>query len=503
MIKLFNTYTRKLEVFEPQNSPLVTFYGCGPTVYDYAHIGNLRAYIFDDTVRRVLEFNGYQVKEVINITDVGHLVGDAEDGEDKMVKGLKREGLDHSVASMLKLAQIYTDEFMYNFKSLNILTPTVMPRATQHVKEMIEIIEKLIKNGYVYETSKGFYFDTAKYEDYGTLGNLNSDSLKAGARIEVDPEKRNPFDFAVWIKAEGANAHHVMLWDAPFSSVKGFPGWHIECSAMSMKYLGQTIDIHAGGIDHIQVHHTNENAQSVCSTGKQFVKYWMHNEFLVIRTANTESAETEGSGEASKMSKSAGTFIRLQDLIEKGYDPLAYRYLLLQAHYRSPIVFSYESLDSASSGLNNLRDKFLALGNEEDGNANREYANGISDPRYMEGFKDVINVDFDTPKGLAMVFAVLKDKALTDSVKKATVLAMDAVLGLNLSALKQQTIEVPPEVIDLAEQRVAAKKIKDFKLADELRERIGILGYEVMDNKDGYDVRRRESQIRESKNENL
>lgn len=473
MIKVFNTYTRKLEVFEPQNPPVVTFYACGPTVYDYAHIGNLRAYIFDDTIRRVLEFNGYKVKEVINITDVGHMTSDAEAGEDKMMKAIKREGLDVSVTSMLKLAQMYTDEFMNNLKALNVLTPEVMPRATEHVKEMISIIEELIKKEYVYETSKGFYFDTAKFTDYGTLGNLNSDSLKAGARIEVDPEKRNPFDFAVWIKAVGENAHHLMLWEAPFSSVKGFPGWHIECSAMSMKYLGETLDIHAGGIDHIQVHHTNENAQSVGATGKQFVKYWMHNEFVVIKKENED--------EAGKMSKSAGTFIRLQDLIEKGYDPLSYRYLLLQAHYRSPIVFSYESLDSAQTGLNNLREKVLSLGE----------LTGLPDQRYIDGFKDVINVDFDTPKGLAMVFAVLKDKALTESVKKATVLAMDAVLGLNLIALKQEKLEVPAEVVELAEQRIAAKKMKNFELADELRLRIAILGFEVMDTKDGFEIKKK------------
>lgn len=484
MIKVFNTYTRKLEEFIPQNPPLVTFYACGPTVYDYAHIGNLRAYISSDTIRRVLEFNGYKVKEVINITDVGHMTSEAEEGEDKMMKAIKREGLDVSVASMLKLAQLYTDEFMKNLKALNILTPEVMPRATEHVKEMISIIEELIKKEYVYETSKGFYFDTAKFADYGTLGNLNSDSLKAGARIEVDPEKRNPFDFAVWIKAVGEHEHHLMLWDAPFSSVKGFPGWHIECSAMSMKYLGETLDIHSGGIDHIQVHHTNENAQSVGATGKQFVKYWMHNEFVVMKSADPSTSLVAGNKddiEATKMSKSAGTFIRLQDLIEKGYDPMAYRYLLLQAHYRSPIVFSFESLDSAQTGLNNLREKILALGDLV----------GTPEPRYIEGFKDVINVDFDTPKGLAMVYAVLKDKALTDSVKKATVLAMDEVLGLNLVALKNESVEIPPEVIDLAEQRVAAKKMKDFALCDILRDKISELGFEIMDTKDGYEIKKK------------
>lgn len=466
MIKLFNTYTRKLEDFKPLNKSKVTFYACGPTVYDYAHIGNLRAYIFDDLVRRTLKLNGYKVEEAINITDVGHLVTDADEGEDKMVKAIRREGLDFSVASMMKLAQKYTDEFVKNIRDLNIELPEQMPKATDHVPEMIEIIQGLIDNGYVYETSTAFYFDTSKFPDYGTLGNLDQDELKAGARIDVDPEKKNPFDFSVWMKAVGKNANHVMVWSAPFSKEKGFPGWHIECSAMSMKYLGQTIDIHAGGIDHIKVHHTNEIAQSTAYTNKQFVRYWLHNEFVVL--------------DKGKMSKSAGTFIRLQDLIDKGYDPLAYRYLLLQAHYRSPIMFSYQSLDDAQNGLNNLRDKFLSLG-KKSGKVNKEY---------VQLFTEAMNIDFDSPKALAIFHKALKDKALTDPEKRATLLAFDKVLGLGLADLKQAENKIPEEIQELAERRLLAKKSKDFDGADILRREIFEKGWEIKDTKDGYELKK-------------
>jgi len=461
-MKIFNTYSRKLEEFKPLNKGVVTFYSCGPTVYDYAHIGNLKKYVNDDIIARTFEFNGYKVKHVTNITDVGHLVGDADDGEDKMVKALKREKLDFTSESMLKLAGMYTEAFMKDLKALNIETPDVMPKATDHVKEMIEIVQGLIDKGYVYETSTAFYFDTSKFKNYGKLGNLREDDQQAGARVEVDPEKKNPFDFAVWMKAVGKNEQHVMNWPAPFYPGKGFPGWHIECSAMAMKHLGQTIDIHSGGIDHIQVHHTNELAQSEAYTDKPFVKYWVHNEFLVL--------------DKGKMSKSAGTFIRLQDLIDKGYDPLAYRYLLLQAHYRSPINFSFESLDDAQNGVNNLREKVLALGGDTNARINQEY---------VERFKELLNNDFDTPRALTVVFEVLKDKELSNEEKKGTILKMDEVLGLGLGDLKVEEIEVPTRMHELAQARLEAKSNKDYQKADELRLEIEAEGWVVEDGKDG------------------
>ena len=465
-IILYNSLTKKKEVFVPIDPKEAKLYTCGMTVYDYAHIGHGRKYVMDDILKRVLIYNGYKVKHVQNVTDVGHLVSDADEGEDKMMKGLKREGLDFSVDSMLKLANIYTDTFMENLKDLNIQTPDVMPKATEHVKEMIEIVDGLIKKGYVYETSTSFYFDTSKFPNYSKLGNLNLDELNTEARIEGDDEKRKAADFSVWMKALGKNAHHVMVWDAPFSSVKGFPGWHIECSAMAMKHLGQQIDIHSGGIDHIKVHHTNEIAQSEGFTDKQFVKYWVHNEFLVLTTG--------------KMSKSEGTFVTLNELKDKGFKPMAYRFLCLQAHYRSPLTFSFESLQDAQNGLENLYDKIINLGDHK----------GNVDQKYLAEFKEIINQDFDTAKGLALVFLILKDNKLSDADKKATVFELDKVLGLGLDSIKIEKEEAPTRVVELANERLKAKQSKDFDLADKLREEIAKDGWIIEDNKDGFVLKR-------------
>ena len=466
MLKVYNTLDRKIEEFKPINPDSVSFYTCGPTVYDYAHIGNLRAYLSADIIERTLEYLGFNVKHVINITDVGHLVSDADEGEDKMLKGLKREGLDKSIESMVKLAQIYTDKFIENLEDLNIEMPTKWTKATEYVPEMIEIVADLIEKGIVYETSTAFYFDTSQYKDYAKLGNLQLDELKAGARIEVDEEKRNPADFAVWLKAKDDNEGHLMVWEAPFSDVMGFPGWHIECSAMAMKELGETIDIHSGGIDHIQVHHTNEIAQSEAHTGKHFVNYWLHNEFLIL--------------DKGKMSKSDGSFITLQTVIDKGINPLAYRYLLLQAHYRSPLTFTWESLEDAGRGLNTIRDRFLALG-VEDGNVNEQY---------QQEFESAVEDDFNTPKGLAVFQQALKDANLSDADKRATLIGMDRVLGLGLVDWKEEVFEVPAEIKALADERLEAKKGKDYETADALRDKIATSGWVVEDVPGGYNLKK-------------
>jgi cysteinyl-tRNA synthetase len=459
---VYNTLTRELEVFTPQHPPVVTFYSCGPTVYDYQHIGNLRSVIANDTYKRVLEYNGYQVRHISNITDVGHLVSDADKGEDKMVKALKREGLDQSVDSMLKLAQKYTEQYLKDLEALNVEMPEQWAKATDHITEMIEIVQGLIKKGIVYETSTAFYFDTAQFPGYGALAKLKIEEQEAGARVEVDSEKRNPSDFAVWMKAVGDNAGHVMVWDAPFCNEKGFPGWHIECSAMSMKYLGETIDIHSGGIDHIPVHHTNEIAQSEAYTGKKFVHYWLHNEFLVVK--------------GDKMSKSAGTFVTLSQLIEKGFTPLAYRYMLLQGSYRSPLNFTFEALGDAQRGLLHLEEKIRTLGNEE----------GKVSVRYQKQFQDAINNDFNTPQALAVLQEMLKDTSVSNEDKRATVNDFDQVLGLGLVDVRKIAVMIPQVIITRADQRLEAKAQKDYVKADALRDQIAEDGWLVKDTPEGY-----------------
>ncbi len=465
MMKIYNTLTRQLEEFVPTTPGVVTLYSCGPTVYDYQHIGNLRAAVNNDIYKRIFEYNGYEVKHVINITDVGHLVSDADAGEDKMVKALKREGLDFSVDSMLKLAEKYTQAYWEDLRELNIEMPMNWPRATEHVQEMIALIEALIAKGYVYETSTAFYFDTAQFANYGKLANLDKMQIEEGARVDVDDEKRNPTDFAVWIKAVGDNAGHVMVWDAPFSDDKGFPGWHIECSAMSMKYLGETIDVHSGGVEHIGVHHTNEIAQSEAATGKPFVKYWLHNEHLRL---------PEG-----KMSKSEGNAILLKDLIAQGYNPLAFRYLVLQAHYRSHLTFSMDALTDAQNGLDNLYSKVIALGDEI----------GEVHEGYREQFLAAINDDFATPQALAVAWEVVKDKEMNAADKRATLLDFDRVFGLRLADAQEASYEIPDVIRALADERLAAKQAKDFKRSDEIRDELAANGWEVRDTAEGYELK--------------
>ncbi len=457
MINLYNTLTRKKEIFKPMRKGLfpkkeVGLYTCGPTVYNYAHIGNLRTYVFEDILKRVLQYNKYKINHVMNITDVGHLTDDADAGEDKIEAGAKREG-----KTALEIAKLYTDAFKENLEDLNILEPNIWCKATDHIPEQIDLVQKLIDKGVTYETSDGIYFDTTKIKDYGKLANLKNQKLQEGARVDMG-EKKNPHDFALW-KFSKADEKRQMEWDA--FGKRGFPGWHIECSAMSMKYLGKQFDIHCGGIDHVPIHHSNEIAQSEAITGKKpWVKYWLHGEFLVL-------------GKNEKMAKSSENFITLQTLKEKGISPLAYRYFLLQTHYRKQLTFSWEALGAAQTGLNNLRKMVNSL---------PEYA--PRDPKIDEDFMKTINDDLNMPEALALVWTGLKDK----SINLPTLIEFDKVLGLDLHNPEKKEIAIPEEVQKLLDKRKTARKVKDYAKSDELRDEIKKLGFEVEDTGEGQKI---------------
>lgn len=454
---LYNTLTRKKEQFKPLKDKKVGLYACGPTVYDFAHIGNFRTYIFEDILVRVLHYNNYNVKHVMNITDVGHLVSDADEGEDKMMKALKREGLKPTKESMLKIAEMYTKAFKQDMKDLNLVEPDIWCKATEHIKEMINLVKTLEKKGYTYKTSDGIYFNTNKFDNYLKLTGQNPEELKAGARIEMG-EKKNPTDFALWIFAIGKHKNQIMTWDSPWG--KGFPGWHIECSAMAMKYLGNTLDIHCGGIDHIPVHHTNEIAQSEASTGKQFARWWIHGEFLQVNLG--------------KMAKSAGTFIILKDIKEKGFDPLAYKYLTYQTHYRTPLNFTWESLESAQNAFENLKTKILEI---KEKTIQKDESND-----YVKQFNCAINDDLNIPKALGVMNKLLKSD-LTNKQKYATILRFDKIFGLNLDKVK--SIKIPDSIKKLAKERELARANKDFKKADKIRDKIENKGYLIEDSATG------------------
>lgn len=434
VIKLFNTMGRKKMVFKPIKKGEVGMYCCGLTVYNYAHIGNLRTYIFEDILRRVLELNDFKVKHVMNITDVGHLTSDADTGEDKMELGAKREN-----KNVWDIAEFYTKFFFEDMKRLNILKPTIVCKATDNIKGTIEFIQKLEKKGYTYITDSGVYYNTSKFKDYGKLTGMNfkklKGNLKAGARIEFDSEKRNITDFVLW-KFSPKDKKRQMEWQSPWGI--GFPGWHIECSVMSMKYLGETFDIHCGGIDHIPIHHTNEIAQSEAVTGKRFVKYWSHGAFLVL-------------GRNVKMSKSKGNFITLQNLIDEGFDPLVYRYLCLTAHYRSELVFNLENMKSAQNSLNTLRENIKMVKENLEG----KITNKSKD--YRKKFLDAVNDDLDMPGALSIVWGVVRNKELNNMEKYRLILEFDKILGLNLG--KEEKLEELTEDIErMIEEREKARK---------------------------------------------
>lgn len=454
-IKLYNTLTRREEEFKPIKKGSVGLYSCGPTVYNFAHIGNLRSFLFSDVLRRVLELNGLKVKEIMNITDVGHLTDDADAGEDKMLVAMKREG-----KSAWDIAKFYTDAFMKDIALLNIEPATEYPRATDHIDEQIAMIKKLEENGFTYQIMDGVYFDTSKLSDYGRLSGQKSEEKQAGARVEMG-EKKHPTDFALW-KFSTDEAHRQMEWDSPWG--KGFPGWHIECSAMSAKYLGIPFDIHTGGVDHIAVHHENELAQTEGATGKLEANVWMHNEFLTV--------------DNGKMSKSLGNVYTLRDIIDRGFDPLVFRYLCLGAHYRSKLNFTWESMTAAQNALR----KLYAIARELD---KPKGACKEAEASFLEA----LDHDLNTSQALAVLWKMLDDPSLLSANKAATLLKMDEVLGLNLAEYVAKPIEIPAEVTKLADEREEARKAKDWKRSDELRDEIAKQGFVVEDKPEGPVIR--------------
>jgi cysteinyl-tRNA synthetase len=449
---LYNTATKKKERFIPRKKSRVGLYTCGPTVYDIAHLGNLRTYIFEDVLRRVFVRAGYDVHHVMNITDVGHLSGDSDDGEDKMTNALQKEGKTMTLRSMRALGRRYTKEFLRDIAALNILAPHDLPRASDHVEGMVDLIARLEKSGFAYKTSDGVYFDTAKDPHYGALAGLRNVEQRSGARIAVKSGKRNAADFALW------KFNPMLGWAAPWG--KGFPGWHIECSSMSMQYLGEQFDVHTGGIDHIPLHHTNEIAQSENATGKKpWVKYWLHGEFLVL-------------GRDMRMGKSEGNALTLRAVVDRGIDPLAYRYFVLMAHYRRPLTFTWKALQGAASGLDHLRVLIAAI----------DTAPAPLPAKIKKQFNSFFDDDLDTAGALAFLWEVLKSKR-TDGVKHAAIAHADAVFGLDL--LKKKIVVVPKHVQTLVKKRDTARANKDWKQSDMIRGTLESKGWIVEDTPKG------------------
>ncbi|MFT4798363.1 MAG: cysteinyl-tRNA synthetase [Candidatus Azotimanducaceae bacterium] len=455
-LQLFDTYERKIRPFVPLTPGKVGLYCCGPTVYNFAHIGNLRTYVFEDILHRVLLLNGYDVNYVMNITDVGHLTSDADSGEDKMEVGSRASGM-----TAWEMADYYTEAFQTDLALLNIDSPDIWCRATDHIKEQIEFIEDLEAKGYTYRNSDGIYFDSRKLNSYGYLARLDIEGLMAGAR--VDNERRHVTDFALW-KFSPADEQRQMEWESPWGT--GFPGWHIECSAMSAKYLGDFFDIHCGGEDHIPIHHTNEIAQTEASRGTRLANFWMHGYFLQLDNA--------------KMSKSTGEFLRLKALIERDIDPLVYRYFCLTAHYRTQMSFSWESLNSNGIALRRLYE------------ASYEWGDASGEPLadYMERFMTCVNDDLNMPRALAVTWDLVKSDAAPGQ-KKATLLAFDQIFGLKIETWEPVILAVPEEILLVADAREAARKNKEWARADELRDEALAAGYVIEDTRDGPRVKKK------------
>ncbi len=454
-MRLFNTLTRQKEELKPLVPGRVGIYSCGPTVYMFAHVGNLRAYVFADTLRRVLEYLGFSVKHIMNITDVGHLTSDEDTGEDKLEKGARAEG-----KSPQELARFYENAFWADCDRLNILRPHVVCRATEHIDDMIRLIRRIEENGFTYRTSVGLIFDTAKYPGYAQLARLNLAEQQAGARVKVDPERRNPSDFALWITNQ---PNHLMQWDSPWG--RGFPGWHIECSAMSIKYLGERFDIHTGGIDHVPVHHTNERAQNFAATGHEVVTYWVHNAFLTV-------------GE-NRMGKSEGNLVTLGELQQSGAGPADFRYLCHTALYRMPLSFTAESLRSARNSLRGLLDF---------GCTAQTWPKGDDSwlAPWREEFRAAIADDLNIPQALAVVWNIVREanRRLERNAWEA-ILDFDRVLGFGLDRLTLAPETVPAEVLKLVKERQAARHARDWPTSDRLRDRIAELGFSVEDTAQG------------------
>ena len=460
-IYVYNTLTREKEIFTPLKQKEVKIYSCGPTVYKDATIGNMRTNIFQDVLRRMLKYNGYKIKHVMNITDVGHLVSDGDEGEDKMIKSAREE---HKTP--LEIAEHYTKLFFDDLKDLNIEIPEVICKATEYIPEMLEYVEELVEKGYAYETSTAIYFDVSKLDKYPVLSNVNVEEQKAGARVDVDPEKKNPYDFALWIKAP---ENHLMKWDSPWGP--SYPGWHIECSAMSRKHLGEQFDIHTGGIDLIPTHHENEIAQSKGVCGKIPANYWIHGEYLLIN--------------GGKMSKSLGNVYLLKDIKEKGYDPLVYKLLCYTSSYRNKLNFTWEGIEASSKSLERLRNGYKMNKNGTD-TLNEEDKKELD--RLENEFHKAINDDMNMPLAMSFVWEVIKyskkSPEIAELLKK-----FDTVLGIKID--KEETnkeIEIPEDVLKLVEERKQARQEKNWAESDRLRDLIKEKGYEVKDTKDGVEI---------------
>lgn len=456
-----NTLTKQKEKFKPIRKDEVRIYSCGPTVYKDATIGNMRTNIFQDVLRRVLRYNGYKIKHAMNITDVGHLVSDGDEGEDKMIKSAREEN-----KTPLEIAEHYTQLFFNDLKDLNIETPEIVCKATDHIPEMLEYVEILVKKSYAYETSTAIYFDISKLDKYPILSNLNLNDQKAGARVEVDEEKRNPYDFALWIKAP---KNHLMKWNSPWGP--SYPGWHIECSAMSLKYLGEQFDIHTGGIDLIPTHHENEIAQSKGRTGKIPANYWLHGEYLLIN--------------GGKMSKSLKNVYLLKDIKDKGYDPLVYKLFCYSCHYRNKLNFTWEGIDSAAKSLERLRNAYQIHlhGNDELGDVDIRKLSDIE-----ENFHKAINDDMNMPLAMSYVWETAKFEKKNPNVAKL-LMKFDTVLGLKIDVMQESNNgEIPEEILGLLEKRKVVRDQKDWKKSDEIRDLLKEKGYMVKDTKNGQEL---------------
>ena len=456
----YNTLTGKKEKFIPINKNEVKMYSCGPTVYSYAHIGNFRTYIFVDSLRRTLEYNGYKMKHVMNITDVGHLTSDADTGEDKMEKAAKKEGKDP-----YEIAKFYANAFMNDMGKLHIEKPEIITKATDNIPQMIEMVKEIIKNGYGYETSKGIYFDVSKLDKYPVLSNNSVEGQQAGARVEVDKEKRNPFDFALWIKAP---ENHIMKWDSPWG--KSYPGWHIECSAMGRRFLGENFDIHTGGVDHIPVHHENEIAQCKGAFGHNPANFWMHCEFLLV--------------DGGKMSKSLGNIYTISELKEKGIEPLAYKLFCFSSHYRNKLNFTFDGVKASNIALNRIRKGYLAHLNGNDSIEEKEIE------EYENRFHNAINDDLNIPLAIGVLWDVVKNEKKSKELADL-ILRFDKVFGLDLANSEKYLQElneneedisvIPEQVLQFANERKIARENKDFQKADLLRKKIEESGYQIKD----------------------
>ena len=456
-IYFYNTLTRKKEKFVPIDEKEIRIYSCGPTVYKDATIGNMRTNIFQDVLRKVLRYNGYKIKHAMNITDVGHLVSDGDEGEDKMLKSAREEN-----KAPEEIANHYTKLFFDDLKNLNLETPEIICKATDHIQDMLKYVEKLVEKGYAYETSTAIYFDISKLDKYPVLSNLNLEDQKAGARVEVDPEKKNPQDFALWIKAP---ENHLMKWDSPWGP--SYPGWHIECSAMGQKYLGEQFDIHTGGIDLIPTHHENEIAQSKGYCGKFPAKYWLHGEYLLI--------------DGGKMSKSLGNVYLIKDIIDKGYDPLVYKLFTYSSHYRNKLNFTWDGIEATSKSLERLKNGYKA---HLDGTDKIEDSKIIE---YEERFHKAINDDLNMPFSMGVVWEVVRNEKKSPKLAEL-LLKFDTILGLKIDEeTKQDKVqdEIPEEILKLVEERNIARANKDWAKSDELRDKIQEKGFKVIDSKEG------------------